>query len=100
MSYKSLSQHQLGVVIFLDQTDEVEEDESQNPHKKTALLAVNGQGPRMLSYSLGDVEDVIDLLLCLLDDEEVPEDLKTEFEQAHLSAKILEDITGLVDHRF
>ena len=82
MSYKSLSQHQLGVVIFLDPTDEVEEDEAQNPHKKTALLAVNGKGPRMLSYSLGDVEDVIDLLLCLLDDEDVPEDLKTEFEQA------------------
>ncbi|MGC1377208.1 MAG: hypothetical protein WA821_13340 [Anaerolineales bacterium] len=81
MSHELLHQ-QLEVVICLDPTDEVEKDEAQNPHKGTALLAFNGQGARLLSYSLGDVEDMIDLLHYLSDDEDVPEDLKTEFGQA------------------
>jgi hypothetical protein len=50
--------------------------------EKTVLLAVNEAGARLLPYMLAKVEALMELGLCLLDQEDVPQDLKAELEQA------------------
>jgi hypothetical protein len=51
-------------------------------NEKTVLLAVNDAGARLLPYTLAKVEELIELALCLLDQEDVPQDLKADFEHA------------------
>jgi len=58
----------------LDTDSELDEDE------KTALLAADTKGTRLLSYSLANVEELIELAHFLLDQEDVPDGIKTEFE--------------------
>ena len=53
-------------------------------NEETVLVAVNSntKEARLLPYTLANVEELIELALCLLDQEDVPQDLKADFEHA------------------
>jgi len=58
------------------------DDEETFVNEKTVLLAVNDAGARLLPYTLAKVEELIELGMCLLDQEDVPQDVKADFEHA------------------
>ena len=47
--------------------------------EKTILLAANRNNSRLLSYTLENIEQLIELGHFLLDQEEIPDDVKSEF---------------------
>jgi len=55
---------------------ELDEDE------KTVLLAADTKGTRLLSYNLANVEELIELAHFLLDQKDVPEEIRGEFANA------------------
>jgi len=52
-----------------------------NENEKTILVAVESKSKKawLLSYTLEDLKELIDLSRCLLDEEDVPQDLKIDF---------------------
>ena len=48
-------------------------------NEKTVLLAVNDISARLLPYTLASVEELIELAHFLIDQEEIPKDIKVEF---------------------
>lgn len=54
----------------------------QNTDEKTMLVAVKSMSKEawLLRYTLNDVKELIELAECLLDQEDVPKDIKSDFE--------------------
>ena len=56
--------------------------EEATENQKTVLLAANDSGSRLLPYTLANVEELIELGQCLVDQDDVPEDLRSDFKSA------------------
>ena len=60
-------------------TDNADPDELINENEKTILLAANAEGTRLLPYTLANVEELIELAFFVSAQEDIPEDIQTEF---------------------
>ena len=74
--YASLA-NEIGIVETLDL-----DDEEMIQTEKTILLAVNENSARLLPYTLANVDELIELAHFLVEQEEIPKDIRAEFKSA------------------
>ena len=72
--YASLA-NEIGIIETLDL-----DDEETIQTEKTILLAVNENSARLLPYTLANVEELMELAHFLIEQEEIPKDIRAEFE--------------------
>ena len=63
-------------------TEPINHDPNEKGDEKTVLLAASATNTRLLPYSLSNVEELIELAHFLLDQHDVPEEIRGEFETA------------------
>lgn len=61
---------------------DLDPDLEPSENGKTLLLAVNHSSARLIPYTLANVEELIELAHFLLDQHDVPEEIRGEFENA------------------
>ena len=69
--------NEIGIVETLDL-----DDEEMIQTEKTILLAVNDSSAKLLPYTLANVEELMELAHFLIEQEEIPKDIRAEFESA------------------